>query len=128
MTEQKNYCCSCKCEDCRWYWDGECRKRAPVPYFHTGGNFLNRDCTSQWPRVRKNDFCGEFQSLQKIIKEKPSTTIKVNDCNNCPMSEAFLPDGPSYFCIILSLRVPHSSDELPKECPLRNGKIVVEER
>lgn len=61
------------CKNCRWFQErrldfseaeGDCRVRAPVRLqkcYDQGGESFPVD---GWPRVRKDDFCGEFETKQ----------------------------------------------------------------
>jgi hypothetical protein len=49
-----------KCGTCQFGDDGICRRHAPVVIQHFGEEWA-RPCSTQWPEVEGDDFCGEWE-------------------------------------------------------------------
>lgn len=52
-----------KCSNCKFYDEGYCKRYPPLPNYD-GEDLI---CHDYFPRVRKDDWCGEF-ILEKEVK------------------------------------------------------------
>jgi hypothetical protein len=56
MTENERCC-----QNCRFYFGGDCRRFPPQVGFDSG------DVFATFPYVLKNEWCGEFQKIEKYV-------------------------------------------------------------
>ena len=66
--------------DFGWLVDeGECRKNAPQVVTYSGGLFTENSKHTVFPKVSKNDWCGEYKHQTKDIVSSSSNDERLDD-------------------------------------------------